>query len=58
MAWKIRLREIAQLARREIIFDPEKPMVTGIRAQPVEVTRQPLFVIGADRPNPHGSTVG
>lgn len=57
MAQKIRLREIAQLARRETIFDAEESMVTGIGTQSVKVTRKPVLVIGANRPDPYGSAI-
>ena len=57
MAQEVWLREIAQLVRCETIFDAEESMVASVRTQPVEVTRQPLLVIGANCANSYGSSV-
>ena len=55
--YEIRLSKIAQLVVTESMLDAEEPMVARIGTQSVEVTREPLLVVGANCPNTDGSAI-
>jgi hypothetical protein len=57
MAQEVRLRKIAKLTGREAIFDAEEPMIARITTQAIEVTCQPLLVVGANCANAYGGAV-